>query len=144
MTLDPRDLYAAQGSVDRRPLRRQFSDLDIKHRPIASDGAGATLLANLLMGYNSSTGFWEPWDQDGAPGEADEVRAILYRDTKLSATGEVVGELIMRGKFHIGDINTSALRAQMQGSPSSNDVIAACADANTRSLDLEFEGVLQP
>jgi hypothetical protein len=144
MTLDPRDLYAAEGSIDRAPLRRSFKDCDIWDRPIYVDAAAPLLLENLPMGYNNATGFWEPWDVDGAPGEADEIGAFLYRDTQLSATGEVVGELIVEGTFDVRDIDTAALRAQLQNSPTSNELRDALADRQLRALGLHIQGVLQP
>lgn len=74
---------------------------------------------------------------------ADEIRGVMYtmEGVVTSATEEVQAVLMIEGELHRDDVNTTALRALMGGSPSEAEVDTALRDQKVRGLSLHVRGL---
>lgn len=141
MTDQPRALFTAVSDTDKAPLRRYGPGP--KNRTFAAVAAAPLLLANLPVAYDATLDIWKRWDKDALPGEGDQIRGFLHCDLQTHATNTVQAEILFEGEFDVLDINTSAIRAQLPNTPSSNDVIAALRDPDLRALKLIVRDVGQ-
>ncbi len=74
---------------------------------------------------------------------ADEIRGVLYtmEDVVTSATEEVLVVVMLEGELHRDDVNTTALRALMGGSPTEGEVDTALRSQAVRALSLHVRGL---
>lgn len=73
----------------------------------------------------------------------DKIRGFIGDEdgVETDATGEVQILVIQEGEMHRDDINTSAMRAVLGGSPSANELDAALRDVELRKLGLFIVGL---
>lgn len=73
----------------------------------------------------------------------NEVRGVLYtmEGVVTSASEEVQAVIMIEGELHRDDVNTTALRALMGGSPSEAEVDTALQSQALRALSLHVRGL---
>ena len=103
MALDPNELFA---TVDRGDSQPRMVIEALMPKDFAG-GAGADLTDPLPvltpLAKNTATGFWAPWDANGANG-LDVCRGFSAEEIQLKNGVEVIGNVVMRGKIHYDDI----------------------------------------
>ena len=109
-----------------------------RHAPKTFAAGTGTLAPNALVAFNTSTGFWVPWDADGANGSAVAQGVVFPDEIVLDAAGEVIGHVLLEGIVHIDDLYD----ANPDGSASDADV-ATEVRANFRTLGIHVQGLTQ-
>lgn len=85
-----------------------------------TDG-GVSEPANLVL----ATG-----DAGTAYDEADVIAGFIYSEAlQLDDTDDVLGKVLVRGEVYEADVNTSAIRAALRGSPSDGEIQTALKSA---------------
>ena len=66
---------------------------------------------------------------------------VAHDNVQLDDTYEVLGVVMLRGEVHRDDINTAAIRALLDGSPSENELDTALRAASLREKGIDVRGL---
>jgi hypothetical protein len=128
MALVTRELYTAGMTV---PVGKRILPTLIKPCEFGV-GAGEVLVPGTLVAFNTSTVKWSPWQTGGANGTGT-VKGILVDTVTLSAGGEVIGNVMLAGEIHRGDVVS-------QYAATSNQIDAAL-NTGVRDLGIYVQGL---
>ena len=93
--------------------------------------------------FNTSTNFWQVYDQGATNGTGD-IRGIVYPEAiQLDAADEVQGSVLTHGSVDARDVNTSTIRGFLTGSPSEAQLNTALRDPGVRDRGLKVKGLSQ-
>jgi hypothetical protein len=99
MALVPEQLYTALETQEAKP---GVCGERIQPKTFAA-GTG-TLAVLTPVAFNTSTNLWAVWDAGGSNG-LNVIRGFVWADDiTLSATGEVIGNVLMEGTINYSDI----------------------------------------
>jgi hypothetical protein len=124
---------------------------------VAVDLGDANHVATFTFTENAGAPSWDV-DMSGLTGNApaesitdagtqlngtNEIRGVLYtmEGVVTHATNESQGVIMIEGELHRDDVNTTALRALMGGSPSEAEVDTALRSQKLRDLSLHVRGL---
>jgi hypothetical protein len=126
MALNPNELFStATGQTPTRTIAHRVGT------KVFASGSG-TLAVNAPVAFNTSTGFWVPWDADGSNGAA-LLKGLVFPDPiVLDSDEEVIGQVLLEGIVHLDDVQaaTSELDA---------DILAEL-QAEARLLGIHVQG----
>lgn len=117
--------------------RLRYEASSIQPKTFAA-GTG-TLLPLTPVAYNTSTNFWVPITNGGANGTGTIKGFVGPEPITLAAGNEVLGNVIMGGKIHFGDIPATGTLAG--GGTYTNAELKALLKGTVRSLGFTIQGL---
>lgn len=94
------------------------------------EGAGAPSVDLDASGLTGSAHVLAASDAGTQLNDSNKIRGFVYeRAVQLDDTDDVHGLVLVRGEVYASDVNTSAIRAALRGSPSEGEVQAALKEA---------------
>lgn len=128
------------GSYDHEAKDRTVCTLS---RSVVFASGSDTLPRNTPLAYNTSTNEWTVFTQGGTNG-TNLIRAFVWPEAiTLSASGEVIGTVMMEGTINYGDATTAEILAVLGGGATAANVGTAMVggDPSLRELGIVVEGL---
>lgn len=100
MAYDERELY---DSADKDAFPR-IGPKRVLPCTFGTDAAETELAVGTPVAFDEANFVWVAWSASGT-GDVDEIKGFIYPDAlQLSATGEVIGQVMVEGDIHYDDI----------------------------------------
>lgn len=127
MALNPNELFSSNSPVST-------SRTEAHRVKVCKFGQGTgTLPINAPVAFNTSTGFFVPWDADGANGAA-LLKGIVFPDPiVLDSDEEVLGQVMFEGIVHADDVKAATSEADAD--------VEAELRAEARLLGIHVQGL---
>lgn len=108
-----------------------------------SENAGAPSVDLSPAGLTGTAHALAASDAGTQLNQTNEIRGFVYDKDglQLDASNEVQGLVMLRGEVHRDDINTTAMRAALVGSPSEAELDTALKSQKVRDLGLTVVGL---
>jgi hypothetical protein len=107
-----------------------------------SENAGAPVVEVDVDDLTGNAHVLAQSDAGTALNDSNVIRGFIAHDSvTLSATGEVQGVVALAGEIHRDDVNTAAMRALLEGSPSEAELDIALRAIEQSSLDFYVRGL---
>jgi hypothetical protein len=99
MAYDANELFQSQAGVGSG-LRAQATSV----QPKTLAGGTGTVAKLTPLAFNTQTGFWVIWDQDGTNG-TNTIQGFLWPDSHTLVNGsETIANVMLGGRIHVDDI----------------------------------------
>ena len=133
-------------STTRAPsLRLSPSENGVRIKQFATSAGAEELVVGVPVVFNTSTAKWQVYDQGGT-NDTGVIRGFVFPlPVQLSATDEVLGNVLIYGAVHRDDVNTAAIRALLIGSPTEANIDTALRinSPSLRELGIDVDGLTQ-
>jgi hypothetical protein len=144
MALETRELYEA-GPTHFDQLRLQPDEGGIMPKTFAEVAGGAVYAHGTPVAQDTTTGLWVAFTQGGSNGTNsisgfvfEPIEGLTVNDT---GDGEVIANVLLAGRVHRDDVNTTAIRATLPAATSEAQLDTALKSVVLRERNIVVEGL---